>query len=186
MKKLILGFLLSLGISSTLFAEVDFIALATNGEFNEQSAGVKALNDEEMRQVVGGLYSSGYNPAELRPLGITMLSWCHSCMYVDKNGNSPEKLKKVRYSPYGKEVYGYLGNSYQGQRLYFIAREYNNGRQEIFYTFENPVTAIPTSAGFRSFSPADRNSLKYSSSAELSRLHNKNQSAIRNYLRTAR
>ena len=54
MKKLILGTLLSLGISSTLFAEVDFIALATNGEFNEQSAGVKVLNDEEMRQVVGG------------------------------------------------------------------------------------------------------------------------------------
>ena len=56
MKKLILGFLLSLGISSTLFAEVDFIALATNGEFNEQSAGVKALSDEEMRQVVGGAH----------------------------------------------------------------------------------------------------------------------------------
>ncbi|WP_416861658.1 hypothetical protein [Helicobacter ganmani] len=54
MKKLILGFLLIFGISSTLFAEVDFIALATNGEFNEQSAGVKVLNEEEMRQVVGG------------------------------------------------------------------------------------------------------------------------------------
>ncbi|WP_301007888.1 MULTISPECIES: hypothetical protein [Helicobacter] len=54
MKKLILGFLLIFGISSTLFAEVDFIALATNGEFNEQSAGVKVLNEEEMGQVVGG------------------------------------------------------------------------------------------------------------------------------------
>ncbi|WP_416860183.1 hypothetical protein [Helicobacter ganmani] len=54
MKKLILGFLLIFGISSTLFAEVDLISLATNGEFNEQSAGVKVLNDEEMRQVVGG------------------------------------------------------------------------------------------------------------------------------------
>ena len=55
MKKLVLGTLLSLGISSILFAgEIDFIALATNGEFNEQSAGVKVLNDEEMRQVVGG------------------------------------------------------------------------------------------------------------------------------------
>ncbi|WP_026944612.1 bacteriocin [Helicobacter rodentium] len=54
MKKLILGFLLIFGISSTLLAEVDFIALATNGEFNEQSAGVKVLNDEEMSQVVGG------------------------------------------------------------------------------------------------------------------------------------
>ncbi|MDE5925555.1 MAG: hypothetical protein K2N75_04805 [Helicobacter sp.] len=59
MKKLILGTLLSLGISSTLFAEVDFIALATNGEFNEQSAGVKVLNDEEMRQVVGGARAIG-------------------------------------------------------------------------------------------------------------------------------
>ncbi|WP_026943528.1 hypothetical protein [Helicobacter rodentium] len=56
MKKLILGFLLIFGISSTLLAEVDFIALATNGEFNEQSAGVKVLNDEEMRQDVGGAY----------------------------------------------------------------------------------------------------------------------------------
>ncbi|WP_276951112.1 hypothetical protein [Helicobacter rodentium] len=54
MKKLILGFLLIFGISSTLFAEIDFIALVTNGEFNEQSAGVKVLNDEEMSQVVGG------------------------------------------------------------------------------------------------------------------------------------
>ncbi|WP_299384696.1 hypothetical protein [Helicobacter sp. UBA3407] len=57
MKKLILGFLLIFGISSTLFAEVDFIALATNGEFNEQSAGVKVLNEEEMSKVVGGAYA---------------------------------------------------------------------------------------------------------------------------------
>ncbi|WP_300796294.1 bacteriocin [Helicobacter sp. UBA3407] len=58
MKKLILGTLLSLGLTSTLFAgEVDFIALATNGEFNEQSAGVKVLNEEEMKQVVGGAIS---------------------------------------------------------------------------------------------------------------------------------
>ena len=56
MKKLILGFLLIFGISSTLFAEVDFIALVTNGEFNKQSAGVKVLNEEEMRQDVGGAY----------------------------------------------------------------------------------------------------------------------------------
>ncbi|WP_300673305.1 hypothetical protein [Helicobacter sp. UBA3407] len=62
MKKLILGFLLIFGISSTLFAEVDFIALATNGEFNEQSAGVKVLNEEEMSKVVGGAYLSGYIP----------------------------------------------------------------------------------------------------------------------------
>ncbi|MBX7491544.1 hypothetical protein [Helicobacter turcicus] len=54
MKKLILGFLLIFGISSALFAEVDFIALATNGKFNEQSAGVKLLNDDEMSKVVGG------------------------------------------------------------------------------------------------------------------------------------
>ncbi|WP_297578100.1 hypothetical protein, partial [uncultured Helicobacter sp.] len=33
-----------------------------NGEFNEQSAGVKVLNEEEMRQVVGGAYLSGYIP----------------------------------------------------------------------------------------------------------------------------
>ena len=60
MKKLILGTLLSLGISSILFAsEVDFIALATNGEFNEQSAGVKVLNDEEMSKVVGGARAIG-------------------------------------------------------------------------------------------------------------------------------
>lgn len=54
MKKLMLGALLSLGISSTLFAEVDLISLATNGEFNEQSKGVRVLNDEEMSKVVGG------------------------------------------------------------------------------------------------------------------------------------
>ncbi|WP_416829930.1 hypothetical protein [Helicobacter ganmani] len=54
MKKSILGFLLIFGISSTLFAEVDLISLATNGEFNEQSAGVKVLNEEEMSKVVGG------------------------------------------------------------------------------------------------------------------------------------
>ncbi|MBD5165723.1 hypothetical protein [Helicobacter sp.] len=56
MKKLMLGALLSLGISSTLFAEVDLISLATNGEFNEQSKGVRVLNDEEMSKVVGGAY----------------------------------------------------------------------------------------------------------------------------------
>lgn len=58
MKKLILGALFSLGISSTLFAEVDLISLATNGEFNEQSKGVRVLNDEEMSKVVGGAYVS--------------------------------------------------------------------------------------------------------------------------------
>ncbi|TLD81430.1 hypothetical protein LS70_007940, partial [Helicobacter sp. MIT 11-5569] len=54
MKKFILGFLFSLGISSTLFAEVDLIALATNGKVNENSLGVKALSDDEMQKVVGG------------------------------------------------------------------------------------------------------------------------------------
>ncbi len=54
-KKLFLTLLLSLGFISSLSAqELDFIAVATQGKFNENSLGVKALSDEEMSKVVGG------------------------------------------------------------------------------------------------------------------------------------
>ncbi len=53
-KKLFLTLLLSLGFISSLSAqELDFIAVATQGKFNENSLGVKALSDEEMSKVVG-------------------------------------------------------------------------------------------------------------------------------------
>ncbi|MDE5603413.1 MAG: hypothetical protein K2I71_05805, partial [Helicobacter sp.] len=53
MKKLFLALGISLGLIS-LAQELDFIALATKGKFNEKSEGVRVLNDEEMSKVVGG------------------------------------------------------------------------------------------------------------------------------------
>ncbi|RDU62296.1 hypothetical protein [Helicobacter ganmani] len=82
MKKLILGFLLIFGISSTLFAEVDFIALATNGEFNEQSAGVKVLNEEEMRQVVGGRMYQAVSLINME-LETIVMSLFHTRLIID-------------------------------------------------------------------------------------------------------
>ncbi len=51
-KKLFLTLLVSLGFMSSVNA-TDFIAVATQGKFNENSLGVKALSDEEMSKVVG-------------------------------------------------------------------------------------------------------------------------------------
>ncbi len=53
MKRLFLTLLLTLGFMSSVNA-TDFIAVATQGKFNENSLGVKALSDEEMSKVVGG------------------------------------------------------------------------------------------------------------------------------------
>ncbi|MBX7491031.1 hypothetical protein [Helicobacter turcicus] len=62
MKKLILGVFLSFGFISISYAEeLDLISLATHGKLNESSLGVRVLNDEEMRKVVGGIRYLGTN-----------------------------------------------------------------------------------------------------------------------------
>ncbi len=60
-KKLFLTLLVSLGFMSSVNA-TDFIAVATQGKFNENSLGVKALSDEEMSKVVGGIVRFYTNP----------------------------------------------------------------------------------------------------------------------------
>ena len=120
MKKLILGFLLIFGISSTLFAEVDCIALATNGEFNEQSAGVKVLNDEEMQEVKGGLIYLGNN---------VMTPTLVSKYYIVQNTDLPSNLIQ--------EAVGLL---YYNETLVYAKRYY---RSQIEYTWligYNPQT----------------------------------------------
>ena len=61
MKKLLAVLTISLGLVGSANA-TDLIALATNGAFNEKSAGVKVLNNKEMEDVVGGdrTFSSSY------------------------------------------------------------------------------------------------------------------------------
>ena len=53
MKKLLFVLILSLGFVGSANA-TDLIALATNGKSNENSLGVKTLNNQEMSEIVGG------------------------------------------------------------------------------------------------------------------------------------
>ena len=62
MKKLLLTLSVIAGLLSNAFA-IDLISLATNGKSNENSLGVKTLNNQEMSEIVGGfvyLGSSSY------------------------------------------------------------------------------------------------------------------------------
>ncbi|PZT48943.1 hypothetical protein B6S12_01215 [Helicobacter valdiviensis] len=58
MKKLLCGSLIALGLISGANA-TDLISLATNGKANESSLGVKALSNQEMNEIVGGVYIVG-------------------------------------------------------------------------------------------------------------------------------
>ncbi|AWI34811.1 hypothetical protein [Helicobacter apodemus] len=82
MKKLFLTLLVSLGFISSLSAqELDFIAVATQGKFNENSLGVKALSDEEMSKVVGGMQEARIYPLLIRvgtSLMITNLTYLNA------------------------------------------------------------------------------------------------------------
>ena len=62
MKKLLLTLSVIAGLLSNAFA-IDLISVATNGKSNENSLGVKTLNNQEMSEIVGGfvyLGSSSY------------------------------------------------------------------------------------------------------------------------------
>ena len=56
MKKLLLTLSVIAGLLSNAFA-IDLISLATNGKSNENSLGVKTLNNQEMSEIVGGAYA---------------------------------------------------------------------------------------------------------------------------------
>lgn len=58
MKKLLLTLSVIAGLLSNAFA-IDLISVATNGKSNENSLGVKTLNNQEMSEIVGGAYISG-------------------------------------------------------------------------------------------------------------------------------
>ena len=53
MKKLLLTLSVIAGLLSNAFA-IDLISLATNGKSNENSLGVKTLNNQEMSKIIGG------------------------------------------------------------------------------------------------------------------------------------
>ncbi|QOQ98322.1 hypothetical protein [Helicobacter winghamensis] len=57
MKKLLLALSIIVGLLSNAFA-IDLISVATNGKSNENSLGVKTLNNQEMSEIVGGGYNS--------------------------------------------------------------------------------------------------------------------------------
>ena len=62
MKKLLLTLSVIAGLLSNAFA-IDLISVATNGKSNENSLGVKTLNNQEMSEILGGfvyLGSSSY------------------------------------------------------------------------------------------------------------------------------
>ena len=54
MKKLLLTLSVIAGLLSNAFA-IDLISVATNGKSNENSLGVKTLNNQEMSEIVGGM-----------------------------------------------------------------------------------------------------------------------------------
>ena len=53
MKKLLLTLSVIAGLLNNAFA-IDLISVATNGKSNENSLGVKTLNNQEMSEVIGG------------------------------------------------------------------------------------------------------------------------------------
>ena len=55
MKKLLLTLSVIAGLLSNAFA-IDLISVATNGKSNENSLGVKTLNNQEMSKIIGGAY----------------------------------------------------------------------------------------------------------------------------------
>ena len=59
MKKLLLTLSVIAGLLSNAFA-IDLISVATNGKSNENSLGVKTLNNQEMSEILGGAYVQGY------------------------------------------------------------------------------------------------------------------------------
>ena len=59
MKKLLLTLSVIAGLLSNAFA-IDLISVATNGKSNENSLGVKTLNNQEMSKIIGGAYVQGY------------------------------------------------------------------------------------------------------------------------------
>ncbi|KAB0574898.1 bacteriocin [Helicobacter pullorum NCTC 12824] len=54
MKKLLLTLSVIAGLLSNAFA-IDLISVATNGKSNENSLGIKTLNNQEMSEIVGGM-----------------------------------------------------------------------------------------------------------------------------------
>ena len=55
MKKLLLTLSVIAGLLSNAFA-IDLISVATNGKSNENSLGVKTLNNQEMSKIIGGAH----------------------------------------------------------------------------------------------------------------------------------
>ena len=55
MKKLLLTLSVIAGLLRNAFA-IDLISVATNGKSNENSLGVKTLNNQEMSKILGGAY----------------------------------------------------------------------------------------------------------------------------------
>lgn len=58
MKKLLLTLSVIAGLLSNAFA-IDLISVATNEKSNENSLGVKTLNNQEMSKIIGGAYIYG-------------------------------------------------------------------------------------------------------------------------------
>lgn len=58
MKKLLLTLSVIAGLLSNAFA-IDLISVATNGKSNENSLGVKTLNNQEMSKIIGGAHVEG-------------------------------------------------------------------------------------------------------------------------------
>ncbi|AWI34792.1 hypothetical protein [Helicobacter apodemus] len=148
MKKLFLTLLVSLGFISSLSAqELDFIAVATQGKFNENSLGVKALSDEEMSKVVGRLYQIGGHV--ITP---TLVSKYYIVEKSDLNYDSrliQEATSKLHYG----EALAYVKRYYQSQVEWTWLAGYN------LYTKE--FREIPFSASMQSFQFID-SQYKYS------------------------
>ncbi|MBX7491023.1 hypothetical protein [Helicobacter turcicus] len=86
----------SLGFISISYAEeLDLISLVTHGKLNENSLGVRVLNDEEMRKVVGGLYEIGN-----RVITPTLVSKYYIVQNSDLNNDGGLIREAKRFIPY--------------------------------------------------------------------------------------
>lgn len=114
-------FALSLALLGNAFA-MDLISIATNGAFNENSLGVKTLNDQEMSEVVGGLYEIGNNV-----ISPSLVSKYYIVQNSDLNNDSWLM----------REATGML---YYGEVLVYAKRYYQSRIEQTWLIAYNPST----------------------------------------------
>ena len=145
MKKLLLTLSVIAGLLSNAFA-IDLISVATNGKSNENSLGVKTLNNQEMGEIVGGFQYFGYIPIN----GTSYFTAYYTIEAKDYNYQTSE-FQKISSQ--------YLKNN----EVFLYAQRYKNMNREnlqwlaAYNTATGAIREIPFSASISLFNTLVKN-----------------------------